>query len=145
MKYDILVQTFTSVYPILYVFIFTGSKTIFAKKKKLFQPKNFRIFFLSKSVLGYYKTKKEKNWHGPLSHQGRGVKSLVVRPLKKNTFFMCVSPIFGLFLSKGTINIRKFLFGHGTWPSPLELFIIHHFFYCLEMVIEMDADFFFQI
>ena len=34
MKYDILVQIFTSVHPpILSVYIFTGSKTIFAKKK----------------------------------------------------------------------------------------------------------------
>ena len=30
--YDILVQIFTSVHPILSVYIFTGSKTIFAKK-----------------------------------------------------------------------------------------------------------------
>ena len=33
MKYGILVQIFTSVHPILSVYIFTGSKTIFAKKK----------------------------------------------------------------------------------------------------------------
>ena len=53
------------------VYIFTGSKTIFAKKKiRLFKPQNFWNFFLSKSVLGYYKTKKkeEKKWHGPLNH-----------------------------------------------------------------------------
>ena len=72
MKYDILVQIFTSVHPILSVYIFTGSKTIFAKKKSDFlSPKIFEIFFLSKSVLGYYKTKKKeekKKWHGPLNH-----------------------------------------------------------------------------
>ena len=55
------------------VYIFTGSKTIFAKKKSdFFIPKNFRIFFLSKSVLGYYKTKKKVAW--------------TTKP------FMCVSP-----------------------------------------------------
>ena len=48
MKYDILVQTFE----------FTGSKTIFAKKKN-FSPK-IGEFFLSKYVSGYYKTKKKK-------------------------------------------------------------------------------------
>ena len=56
MKYDILVQTFTSVHPIFSVYIFTGSKTIFAPQKKsdFFSPK-ILDFFLSKSVLGYYK------------------------------------------------------------------------------------------
>ena len=48
MKYDILVQTFTSVHPILSVYIF-GSKTIFAKKK-------------NPTFLGYYKTKKKVAW-----------------------------------------------------------------------------------
>jgi len=58
MKYDILVQIFTSVHPILSVYIFTGSKTIFAKKKSdFFSPKILEFFFLSKSVLGYYKKK----------------------------------------------------------------------------------------
>ena len=42
MKYDILVPIFTSVHPILSVYIFTGSKTIFDKKK-------FKIFWLKKS------------------------------------------------------------------------------------------------
>jgi len=37
---------------------FTGSKTIFKKKKKIL-PKNLRKKKLSKSVSGYYKTKKE--------------------------------------------------------------------------------------
>ena len=47
---------------------------------------------LSKSVSGYYKTKKEKKkWHRPLSHKLREGKTLVVRPLKKH-FFMCVFP-----------------------------------------------------
>ena len=56
MKYNILVQ---SVHPILSVYIFTGSKTIFAKK---------------------WTTK-------PL---GGGGKSLVVRPLKKHFFYVCL-------------------------------------------------------
>ena len=60
MKYDILVQTFTSVHPVLSVYIFTGSKTIFAKKKSDFFSPKILEFFLSKSVLGYYKTKKKK-------------------------------------------------------------------------------------
>ena len=41
MKYDILVQTFTSVHPILSVYIFTGSKTIFAKKNPTFLAQKF--------------------------------------------------------------------------------------------------------
>ena len=46
MKYNILVQIFTSVHPILSVYIFTGSKTIFAKKKSdFFSPKILDIFF----------------------------------------------------------------------------------------------------
>ena len=65
MKYDILVQIFTSVHPILSVYIFTGSKTIFAKKKSdFFSPKILEIFVLSKFVLGYYKTKKKKKKNG---------------------------------------------------------------------------------
>ena len=47
MKYDILVQIFTSVHPIFYVYIFTGSKTIFAKKKSdFFSPKMLKFFFV---------------------------------------------------------------------------------------------------
>ena len=65
---------------------FTGSKKIFAEK--------LEKFFLSKSVSGYYKTKKKK-WHGPLSHWCREDKTLVVRPLKKHSF-LCVSSLRGL-------------------------------------------------
>ena len=32
------------------------------------------------------KKKKKKKWHGPLSHKGREGITLMVRPLKKNTF-----------------------------------------------------------
>ena len=47
--YDILVQISTSVHPILSVYIFTGSKTIFAKKKSdFFSPKMLEFFFLVK-------------------------------------------------------------------------------------------------
>ena len=38
------------------------------------------------------KKKRKKKWHGPLSHLHREGKPLVVRPLKKNTFFMFVFP-----------------------------------------------------
>ena len=56
-----LVQIFTSVHPFLSVYIFTGSKTIFAKKKSgFFSPKILEIFFLSKSVLGYYNVENDK-------------------------------------------------------------------------------------
>ena len=48
-----LVQIFTSVHPILSVYIFTVSKTIFAKKTLTFLAQKFlNYFFLSKSVLG---------------------------------------------------------------------------------------------
>ena len=41
-----LVQIFKSVHPILSVYIFTGSKTIFAKKKSdFFSPKILEFFF----------------------------------------------------------------------------------------------------
>ena len=60
MKYDILVQTFT-----------TGSKTIFAKKNPTFLAQKFLNFFVSKSVLGYYKTKKNKK-NRPLKAIGVG-------------------------------------------------------------------------
>ena len=36
--------------------------------------------------------KKKKKWHGLLNHWCRDGKTLVVRPLKKNTFFICVFP-----------------------------------------------------
>ena len=46
-KYDILVQIFTSVHPILSVYIFTGSNTIFAKiKSDFFSPKILDFFFV---------------------------------------------------------------------------------------------------
>ena len=51
----------TEVLPILSVYIFTGSKQYLPKKKSdFFSPKILEFFFLSKSVLGYYKTKKNK-------------------------------------------------------------------------------------
>ena len=58
-------------------------------------PKNWRKKkILSKSVSGYHKTKKkeEKNCHGLLSHWCREGKTLVVRPLKKKTFFPFAFP-----------------------------------------------------
>ena len=67
---------------------FTGSKTIFAKKKILAQKLEKKK--LSKSVSGYYK--KKKKWHGPLSHWCREGKTLVSRPLKKK-LFLCVSSL----------------------------------------------------
>ena len=85
MKYDILVQTFTSS---------LVRKQYLRKKIAIFSTKIGEEKNLSKSVSGYYKTKKKKKkkWHGPLSHWCREGKTLVVRPLKKNTFFMCVFP-----------------------------------------------------
>ena len=84
MKYDILVQIFTSVHPILSVYIFTGSKKQYLPKKiRLYLHKNFKIFFVKiRFRLLAWTTK-------PL---GGGVKSLVVRPLKK-TLFLCVSSL----------------------------------------------------
>ena len=69
MKYDILVQTFTS----------SLVRKQYLPKKK-FSPK-IGEKKISKSVSGYYKTKKQnkqKKWHGPLSHWCREVKTLVV-------------------------------------------------------------------
>ena len=63
MKYDILVQTFTSVHPFLSVYIFTGSKTIFDKKKSdFFSPKILEFFFIKICfrLLGIRLKKKEK-------------------------------------------------------------------------------------
>ena len=43
---------------------------------------------MSKSVSGYYKTKKKKRkWHGPLSHKCREGKILVIIPLKEALFY----------------------------------------------------------
>ena len=71
---------------------FTGLKQYLPKKKFLAQKLVKKK--LSESVSGYYKTRKKekKKWHGPLSHWCRGVKTLVVRPLKK-TLFLCVSSL----------------------------------------------------
>ena len=69
-QYDILVQTFTS----------SLVRKQYLKKKKKFQPKNWRIFFV-------------KKWHGPLSHWCRECKTLVVRPLKKILFFYVCLPL----------------------------------------------------
>ena len=90
MKYDILVQIFTSVHPILSLYIFTGPKTIFAKKKSDFFSPKILDFFLSKSVLGYHKTKKKKKVAWTPKPLGGWVKSLVVRPLKKTLFYVCL-------------------------------------------------------
>ena len=52
-------------------FYWFENNIIFAKKKSnFFSPKILDFFLLSKSVLGYYKTKKKekKKWHGPLNH-----------------------------------------------------------------------------
>ena len=55
-------------------------------------PKVGRKKKMSKSVSGYYKTKKKKKkkWHGPLSHWRREGKILVVLPLKKTFFYVCL-------------------------------------------------------
>ena len=118
MKYDILVQIFTSVHPILSVYIFTGSKTIFAKKSQTFLAKKFQNLFLSKSVFGYYKKENKKKWHGPLNHQGGvGVKSLVVRPLKK-TLFLCVSSL------KNTLQLKYLFYIKFLITLSTSLFLI---------------------
>ena len=48
---------------------------------------------LSKSVFGYFKTKKKFKKKVPmaLSSRGGGCKALVVRPLKKNLFYVCLT------------------------------------------------------
>ena len=53
---------------------FTGSKTILPKKIAFFSPK-----------IG-----EKKICHGPLSHWCREGKTLVVRPLKKHFFYVCL-------------------------------------------------------
>ena len=64
MKYDILVQTFTCVHPILSVYILLVQKQYLPKKKiDFFSPK-----ILSKSFLGYYKTKKRKEKKSGMDH-----------------------------------------------------------------------------
>ena len=84
MKYDILVQTFTS--------------SLVRKQYLPFLAQKLENFFLSKSVSGYYKTKKKKKG-GPLSHWRREGKTLVVRPLKKNTFLCVTSLTISIFYS----------------------------------------------
>ena len=59
---------------------------------KNFSPKIGEKKKLSKSVSGYYKTKKKEEKNGPLSHWCREGKTLVVRPLKK-PLFLCVSSL----------------------------------------------------
>ena len=85
-------------------------------------PKNWRKKkILSKSVSVYYKTKKNrKKWHGPISHWCREGKTLVVRPLKKNTFFMCVFPKKLLFFSQK--RRRKYL--ECSWNARICNYII---------------------
>ena len=80
----------------LYIFVYFSPKIV---------EKNF---CLSKSVSGYFKTKKNKNkkflW--PLSRGGEGVKALVVGPLKKELFFAAS-------LSGSTLPKKK----PGQWKS----------------------------
>ena len=74
MKYDILVPNF-------HWFENNIAKKLAQKLENFFFVKiHFRLYY------------KKKKWHGPLSHWCREGKTLVVRPLKKNTFFMCVFP-----------------------------------------------------
>ena len=57
-----------------------------------YEVQNLVETFTSSLVRKQYLPKKirEQKWHGPLSHWCREGKTLVVRPLKKNTFFMCL-------------------------------------------------------
>ena len=59
----------------------------------LIAQKLWRKFLLSKSVSGYFRTKKIKYIYIPNDHlgEGGGVKALVVGPLKKNNFFFASS------------------------------------------------------
>ena len=82
--------------------------TFFSLKTGCFSPKiGKKKTKLSKSVSGisgFCKTKKiNKKGYGPLSHECREGKTLVVRPLKNNLFFMCVFP-YVLPLSSITMN-----------------------------------------
>jgi hypothetical protein len=64
----------------------------FLLKSRCLSPKIGKKKLL-KSVSGYYKTKKKKKktkWHGPLCHWCWERKTLVVRPLKKHFFFVCL-------------------------------------------------------
>ena len=95
--------------------------------KKLFdhEAKNHFFFYksgflaqklekkMSKSVSGYYKTKKKKNkkWHGTLSHQCRDGKTLVVRPLIKTLFYVCLPLHKHCFANKARRSDRFI-----TWP-----------------------------
>ena len=68
-----------------------AKKNFFSPKSGCFSTKiGKKKKKLSKSVSGYYKNKKK--WHGPLSHQCRGGKTLVVRSLNK-ILFLCVSSL----------------------------------------------------
>ena len=80
MKYDILVQTFTS--------------SLVRKQNLPFLAQNWRR---KKNCRNPFEAiirlkKEEKKWYGPLSHWCREGNTLVVRQLKKNTF-LCVSSL----------------------------------------------------
>ena len=75
MKYDILVQTFTS-----------------SQVRKQYLP--FLAQKLEKKNQNPFQaTIRLKKTHGPLSHWYRKGKTLVVRPLKKKTFFYVCLPL----------------------------------------------------
>ena len=72
------------------------AKKHFFSKIRLFQPKN-------------WKEKEKIVDHGPLSHWCREGKTLVIRPLKKTHFFMCVFPKDNLFQSIKKFRVSKLL------------------------------------
>ena len=82
MKYDILVQTFTS--------SLVRKQYLPFLAQKLEIKKNCQNPFLA--IIRHKTKKKKKKWHGPLSHWCREGKPLVVRPLKNTLFFMCAFP-----------------------------------------------------
>ena len=77
MKYDILVQTFMSSLARKHYLPFLAQKLE-------------KFFFCQNPFQAIIRLKKK--WYGPLSHWCREGKTLVVRPLKKNYFFMYVFP-----------------------------------------------------
>ena len=96
------------------VYFYWFENNICQKKIRLFQPKNFRIFFCQNpfQAIKRLKKKNKKKWHGPLNHQGGGVKSLVVRPLKKTLFFYVCLPLQGIkknFLLDLRIRLQKLM------------------------------------
>ena len=72
----------------LCIFLLVRKQYLQKKKSDFFIPKISKNFFCQNPFQAILRLKKK--WHGPLSHQGGGVKSLVVRPLKKPLFFICV-------------------------------------------------------